>query len=591
MENSSILNEVVEQLERDLNRSRIKKILFCAVRGKWENDAKKIEECDLRDLISELWENNSSLEQVDELLARIVSKVNKKTEYGLVANKIIENIARLYANEQEVTTMETTISNLWESPVATQLDEPLNEPEEEEVYNERDPGQLFDVRQKIMQNSNPLKAKILVFSAVERTFNFSDRDWLNLKIRTLDNLLRQLFNVCANLTDLESQLYSAASFLEDPDENTQIASAIIEALKRCYEIAGPPVLEDKKSPVSADRSREAIAPDNEDREEGTTYHELEKTEKNIEEDDSFDLGEITLINDVAATTYNAEFDRNLPSLGFTNYGQPTDSTVSQVEEDEEEEEDEDYEETIALPQPKIFNLEQVEKKQTIEEPVSDSRYRREANASESKNILETIKQKLSLEDEVRALVDNGVNAMTKSMEQEFSKLENVLEGSLAGEEEEKHLSVKYQALGTFISKTIEMSSKFQEILSQLEKEERNKRDLTKGENALEASLNKTDISSGTQLKIIELAKLGNPKAIASIVNQEIKPTGVSTIAGWKGDFLHIILESDEVPNEQSFAPFVEKKIISLKSDSLKNVKIHGRQSGNRSVAWTKVVQY
>ena len=164
MEYSSILNEVVEQLEGDPNRSRIKKILFCAAEGRWENDTRKIEEWDLRDLVSQLWENNSNLEQVDELLGRIVSKVNKKTEYGLVANKIIENLARLYANEPEVTTMETTISNLWESPVATQLDEPLNEEVEEQVYEERDPGELFDVRQKIMQSANPLKAKILIFS-------------------------------------------------------------------------------------------------------------------------------------------------------------------------------------------------------------------------------------------------------------------------------------------------------------------------------------------------------------------------------------------------------------------------------------------
>lgn len=588
MENSSILNEVVEQLEGDINRSRIKKILFCAARGKWENDTRKIEDYDLRDLISELWENNSSLEQVDGLLARIVSKVNKKTEYGLVANKIVENIARIYANEEEVTTMETTISNLWESPVATQLEEPLNDEEKEQVYNEREPGELFDVRQKIMQNANPLKAKILIFSAVERTFNFSDRDWLNLKIRTLDNLLRQLFNVCTNLTDLESQLYSAASFLEDPDENTQIASTIIEALKGCYESAGAPVLEDKKAPVSADSSREAIAPDKEDEQEGTTFHEMEQREENIEDDGSLELEEITLINDEGARTYNAKSDRNLPSLGFTNYREPTDLTVRQVEENEQ---DENYEQTIALERPKFNNFERIKRKQTIEEPVSNSIDRREANGLESKNILETIKQKLSLEDEVKALVDNGVNAMTKSMEEEFSKLENVLEGSLGGEEEEKHLSVKYRALGKFISKTIEMSNKFQKILSQLEKEERNKRDLSKGKDALEASLNKTDISRGTQQKIIELAKQGNPKAIASIVNQEVKPTGVSTIAGWKGQFLHIILESDEVPNEQSFAPFVEEKIISLKSDSLKNVKIHGRQSGNKSVAWTKVVQY
>jgi len=588
MEYSSILNEVVEQLERDPNRSRIKKILFCAARGKWENDTRKIEECHLRDLISEVWQSNSNLGQVDDLLARIVSKVNKKTEYGLVAQKIIENLARLYSNEPEVTTMETTISNLWESPVATQLDEPLNEAVEEENYNERDPGELFDVRQKIMQGANPLKAKILIFSAVERQFNFSDRDWLNLKTRTLDNLLRQLFNVCTNLTDLESQLYSAASLLEDADENTQIASTIIAAIQGCYEPSAPPVFEEEKEPVAVEDSWEAMEENNEDEEEGTTYHEWEKPAENTQDDGSFDLGEITLINQEAAANYNPGFDSTLPSLGFTNYGNTGEPK------DREEKEEEEFEETIALPKQSPLNLEAVPEDETGEKLFRDEREIEpeiEPKEGESQNILETIKRKLSLEDEVKALVDNGVNAMTKSMEEEFSKLESVLDGSLAGEEEEKHLSMKYQALSKFVGEVMEMSSKFKQILSQLELEERKKSGLTDAKDALEASWDNSDISAGTDQKILNLAREGNPKAIASIINRYLKPTGVSTIAGWKGECLHIILESGEVPNQQSYAPFVEKKIIALKSDFLKNVKIHGRKSGNKSIVWTKAVQY
>ncbi len=575
MEYSSILNEVVKQLEGEANRSRIKKILFCAARGKWENDARKIEECDLRDLVLEVWENNSNLEQVNELLGRIVSKVNKKTEYGLVAKKIVENLALLYANEQEATMMmETTISNLWESPVETQLDEPLNEPEEEEIYQDRDPGQLFDVRQKIMQSSNPLKAKILIFSAVERQFNFSDRDWLNLKTRTLDNLLRQLFNVCKNITDLESNLYSAASILEDADENTQIASTIIEAFKGFYDR--------ESAPVSVDNSRKAMEEEKEEEEEGPTYHEGTIREENID-DSSFDLGEITLINQQEAPSYNPQFNNSLPSLGFTNSGNVTGSTAKQVEEDEE------FEETIAMASPQRLNLETIKPEVTTEE--LETKPQQEPKVVENKNILESIKQKLSLEEEIKALVENGVSAMTKSMEQEFSKLETVLDSSLAGEEEEKYLSMKYQALGQFVGRAIEMSSKFEQILKQLELEERKTRGLTDRKDFLAASLDNSDTSSATQQKTIDLAKEGHPKAIAFIINQYLKTTGVSTIAGWKGDCLHIILESEQFPNQQTYAPFVEEKIISLQSNSLKNVKIHGRTSGNKSIIWTKVVQY
>lgn len=574
MEYSSILDEIVEQLERDPSLTRIKKIMFCACHGRWENDIRKIEELDLRDLISELWEKNPRLEEVDSLLSHIVSKVNKKTEYGLVARKIIENVGKLYLTDQEATIMETTISSFWDYPVDTELEGSLNDGQEEDIFNAREPGDLFDVRQQIMQSANPLKVKILIFSAVERQFNFSDRDWLNLKTRLLDDLLRQMFNVCITITDLESQLYSAANTLEDPDENTQIASVIIEYMKPCYDN------------LSVSAEYEVYAPDDNNGELVAVAEEVqltqddygEKTQQYVADKSNLVASEITLLSQQEKSTNSSyQFEIYDPSLDFTNSAIGAEITGN----DEVEDFDDEVDETMAFAPP--IEPVPLPEKQIIEESREDSLAE---EAISSINILDSIKQKLGLEEEVTASIDRSVNAVMMKMEEEFRWLENTLDRALAGADEEERLSMKYQSLGKLIVNVKEMSGKFQEILNQLEQEERKKHGGISSKDFSETDIENSEASAGTRQKALDLAKKGNPKAIALIMNQYLQAKGINAIAGWRDDCLHVILESEPIPNQQSIAPFVEKKILALKADSLKNVKIHGRQSGTKSIAWT-----
>ena len=79
--------------------------------------------------------------------------------------------------------------------------------------------------------------------------------------------------------------------------------------------------------------------------------------------------------------------------------------------------------------------------------------------------------------------------------------------------------------------------------------------------------------------------------MAIIINQSLQQQGITVIAGRKNDYLHIVVESEQVPNREIVTPIVQQKIAHLQSEYLKNVKIHGRQSGDKSIIWTQTISF
>jgi hypothetical protein len=90
-----------------------------------------------------------------------------------------------------------------------------------------------------------------------------------------------------------------------------------------------------------------------------------------------------------------------------------------------------------------------------------------------------------------------------------------------------------------------------------------------------------------QYQLLEMAKQGKPKAIAQLINQLLQPKGIVATAGFKDGWLHVILESAEVPNQEATATYIHKKLGTLKSKYLTQVKIHGRQLGSKIISWTQ----
>jgi molybdopterin converting factor small subunit len=554
----SILDEVVLELEQDVNISRIKRIVFFACKEFWENDAEQLEGKNLGSLIEELCAKYSRLEDIEVVLNNIVAKVNKKTEYALVADQVICQLSRLY-EYQDFTKLETNISNFG-GPQAPDFQEEFSSQLPVEESNSRDPGNLFDVRQKILQQTNPLRAKILIFSTLYHEFTFSDRDWLLLKNQELDNLLRQLFNVCPTLAELETQLYKTAKNLDNTDESDQAASVIIKAMNSCYV---------KQQQEERDRAEDSISQDYD--QTHLVKNIYEESKSSGERTDYFEAGDITRI--IQATPPHYHYD---PLKSYLVPGgveiiplkQPETSSNSSTEDVKQ-----------VLPE-----TSQVEETPTIVE-IYDRR------TAATKNISDSIKQKLGLEEEIRLLMTQNVNQATAQIENIFSELESALNKQFSTESSEDRLYWKYKTLRDYVRKVQGFTGKLMEILNELESKESGRLTPETPDN-ISGDISKTDSSNSTskkptQQQLVNMAKQGNSKAIAVLINQLLEPKGITATAGFKDDWLHVILESTQIQNQQDTAIYIHKKLCTLKSKSLKNVKIHGRQPGNKTVAWTQ----
>jgi hypothetical protein len=89
----------------------------------------------------------------------------------------------------------------------------------------------------------------------------------------------------------------------------------------------------------------------------------------------------------------------------------------------------------------------------------------------------------------------------------------------------------------------------------------------------------------TQSKLLELAKQGDPQAIASLMNQTLQPRGITATTDLHDQCLEVVLESTQVPNRQVLATFVQKGLTTLGIHSIQSVKIFGKQTGSNIPVW------
>ncbi|MEG3958063.1 hypothetical protein [Microcoleus sp. herbarium2] len=92
----------------------------------------------------------------------------------------------------------------------------------------------------------------------------------------------------------------------------------------------------------------------------------------------------------------------------------------------------------------------------------------------------------------------------------------------------------------------------------------------------------------TELNFQELAKQGNlATAIASCLNSQLQSEGITASANLDGDCLDVILEAEQVPIEDTLVDFVRTELTNLQPDSIRKVKVEGRESGQIAAAWSQ----
>jgi hypothetical protein len=91
----------------------------------------------------------------------------------------------------------------------------------------------------------------------------------------------------------------------------------------------------------------------------------------------------------------------------------------------------------------------------------------------------------------------------------------------------------------------------------------------------------------TELNYQELAKQGNPQAIASLLDSQLQSEGITTAVNLNGDCLDVILDAEQIPTQDRLVEVVRSKLTDLQTDSIRKVKIEAREKGEIAVSWSR----
>ena len=96
MEVQNLLNQVVQELEEHQESLRIKKLIFYARRGYWENDFSVINSVSLTDSIQQLVSSYPTIKDLYNFMYQVVEGVSRRDLYVEVANLFLNKIATIY---------------------------------------------------------------------------------------------------------------------------------------------------------------------------------------------------------------------------------------------------------------------------------------------------------------------------------------------------------------------------------------------------------------------------------------------------------------------------------------------------------------
>ncbi|PZO36697.1 MAG: hypothetical protein DCF19_21065 [Pseudanabaena frigida] len=84
---------------------------------------------------------------------------------------------------------------------------------------------------------------------------------------------------------------------------------------------------------------------------------------------------------------------------------------------------------------------------------------------------------------------------------------------------------------------------------------------------------------------MELAKQGDPQAIASLINRSLASKGIHAEAKLEAESLTISLHASQVPNQKAVVTIIHRGMVILQIEQIKHVKILTYRSDNNYLAW------
>lgn len=89
--------------------------------------------------------------------------------------------------------------------------------------------------------------------------------------------------------------------------------------------------------------------------------------------------------------------------------------------------------------------------------------------------------------------------------------------------------------------------------------------------------------------ILTLARQGNPKVIAAIMNRSVRSHGIGVQIVRRDDCLYVLLEGTLALKQEPMVSFVQTSMKKLRVEPIQTVRIYGRRQGEVTAAWKKTI--
>ena len=211
-----MINEISKTLEAHQQSTRIKKLIFCACKQYWENDIDILDTFPLEYLLEEIIEINSTLEECQESLSRVVKLLSRQDLYSSISKLIINYISKIY-QQQDYPEEATVFSQ--PSLYGTENNEPENS------------GSIDEVVRRLSHHQNATRIKkIIVYIVQKKWIN----DPLILKSFNWQELIEVFYQNYHSLSKLEEHLFKVVNTLNRKDIYYWVAKTIAKEIGILY---------------------------------------------------------------------------------------------------------------------------------------------------------------------------------------------------------------------------------------------------------------------------------------------------------------------------------------------------------------------
>jgi hypothetical protein len=229
--NRDIFDQVVAYLEHHDESLRIKKMLYCMCTGRWERNPEFLASINCYHFAEYVVKEINTHQELKEKLFELLKSVNKPQEYVGIAKIIYSALGQIYPD----------FHRLYSNDLGAQQLRANQPVEESTVVEESTPVlqfDMFELRQKVMSYSNPLRVKTMLHMILQPE-EFLDHRKINQHL--LDQLLKDFITKYPKISEVEELLSEAVELLEDVEEYGKAATGLIQSLMTVYGTSTKPI--------------------------------------------------------------------------------------------------------------------------------------------------------------------------------------------------------------------------------------------------------------------------------------------------------------------------------------------------------------